>query len=296
MQARRHGSIEDARERATFYAGCMASELAPDPVRSVPALRVPFASGSADASKNEIRDVPVETPIGVVYNSVPYAVMMASPADLVDFVYGFSLTEGVIEQPSDIRSIACVPEKDSVTIEIALSGERFSQHLARKRAMSGRTGCGLCGVTDLADLPRARRRSKGAVAIEAAAMAGALAALDGAQPLNARTRAMHAAAYADARGVLRLVREDVGRHNALDKLIGRMMLDRLDPAQGFAVITSRCSFEMVEKAAAAGFGTLVAISAPTSLAIERAQAHGLSLVALARADYAMAFASADASS
>jgi len=265
-------------------------------VRSVPALRVPFASGSADASKNEIRDVPVETPIGVVYNSVPYAVMMASPADLVDFVYGFSLTEGVIEQPSDIRSIACVPEKDSVTIEIALSGERFSQHLARKRAMSGRTGCGLCGVTDLADLPRARRRSKGAVAIEAAAMAGALAALDGAQPLNARTRAMHAAAYADTRGVLRLVREDVGRHNALDKLIGRMMLDRLDPAQGFAVITSRCSFEMVEKAAAAGFGTLVAISAPTSLAIERAQAHGLSLVALARADYAMAFASADASS
>ncbi|HVB90105.1 MAG TPA: formate dehydrogenase accessory sulfurtransferase FdhD, partial [Beijerinckiaceae bacterium] len=144
--------------------------------------------------------------------------------------------------------------------------------------------------------PRARRRSKGAVAIEAAAMAGALAALDGAQPLNARTRAMHAAAYADTRGVLRLVREDVGRHNALDKLIGRMMLDRLDPAQGFAVITSRCSFEMVEKAAAAGFGTLVAISAPTSLAIERAQAHGLSLVALARADYAMAFASADASS
>ncbi|HUZ67042.1 MAG TPA: formate dehydrogenase accessory sulfurtransferase FdhD [Beijerinckiaceae bacterium] len=267
----------------------MRAAKTPDPVRSVIAHRLEYGAKAGSVAATEMRDVPVEVPIAIVYNSVPYAVMMAAPADLDDFAYGFSLTEGVIASMGDIRSVEQSAEGEAIRLDIALSGDRFSAHLARKRAMSGRTGCGVCGVTDLANLPHAPLRARKAWTFEPEAIAAALGALERAQPLNARTHAMHAAAFADRKGSIALVREDVGRHNALDKLIGRILLDGLDADQGFGLITSRCSFEMVEKAAAAGLRLLVAISAPTSLAIERAQAHGIMLIAVARSDYGLAF-------
>jgi len=154
--------------------------------------------------------------------------------------------------------------------------------------MSGRTGCGLCGIADLGSLPSAGP-APDLRAVRLEAIRAALGALDAAQPLHAATRAVHAAGFADADGQLLAVREDVGRHNALDKLIGALLRASVDPAEGFIVITSRCSFEMVEKAARLGAHTLVAISAPTSLAIDRATKYGMALVALARTDSVQIF-------
>ena len=166
----------------------------------------------------------------------------------------------------------------------SMSSWRLREHLARKRAISGRTGCGVCGIEDLASLPHAALRAAPDVRVALPAIARALGALDAAQVLGAETRAVHAAAWARLDGTLVAVREDVGRHNALDKLIGALMRAGTDPAQGFLVITSRCSFEMVEKAARLGAAVIVAISAPTSLALDRARAHGMTLCAIARSD------------
>ena len=165
----------------------------------------------------------------------------------------------------------------------------MSAYLARKRALSGRTGCGVCGVEDLAHLPRAKTRARKAPKIAPKAIGAALAGLEAAQPLNARTRAVHAAAWCGADGAILRVREDVGRHNALDKLIGALLREGANPNEGFVLITSRCSFEMVVKTAAFGAGTLVSVSAPTSLALETAAECGVELIAIARADGALGF-------
>ena len=210
--------------------------------------------------------------------------MMATPADLEDFAVGFSLSEGVVASADEVGAVSLTVEPGGLRLSVALSPGRLREHLARRRALSGRTGCGVCGIEDLAQLPRARERRGAAPRIEAAAIQRALRALGEAQVLNHRTRAVHAAAWAGLDGTIRTVREDVGRHNALDKLVGALARAGEAPETGFAVITSRCSFEMVEKAAAYGIATLVAISAPTSLALERARHHAMTLVAVARAD------------
>lgn len=235
------------------------------------------------------REIPVETPVELVFGGAPYAVMMASPADLEDFAVGFALTEGVIGSLSDIRAVEIRSGAESARIEIALTGERLQAHLARRRAMSGRTGCGICGVEDLEHLPQAPRRTHVASAPSPHAVGAALRALETAQPLNARTRAVHAAAWCDPSGALIAVREDVGRHNALDKLIGAALRAGVDPDAGFVLITSRCSFEMVGKAAVFGAGALVCVSAPTSLALATAEKAGLHLIAIARGDHATQF-------
>lgn len=236
------------------------------------------------------REIAVEAPLNVLFGGVPFAVMMATPTDMEDFAVGFALTEGIIGASSDIRGVAVERVADGLKVDVTLAGERMTAHLARRRALSGRTGCGLCGVEDLADLPAARRVGAGARPIDPAAVAAALQALDRSQPLNARTRAVHAAAWCDRRGAIVALREDVGRHNALDKLIGALVRAGVSPDDGFFVITSRCSFEMVAKAAVFGAATLVALSAPTSLAIERAAACGIALIAVARPDQAQIFA------
>ncbi|MCJ2080813.1 formate dehydrogenase accessory sulfurtransferase FdhD [Methylobacterium sp. J-090] len=230
------------------------------------------------------RDLAVEMPVNLVYGSVPYAVMMCTPADLVDFAYGFSLTEGIVASADEIRAVTVEDGEGGLRVLVDLAPGRLREHLARKRAISGRTGCGVCGIDDLAALPMAETRADGAVGVGIAAVERALAALGDAQVLNRRTRAVHAAAWANLDGSLVAVREDVGRHNGLDKLIGALIRDRVDPATGFVVITSRCSFEMVEKAANLGASIVVAISAPTSLAIDRARLHGMTLCAIARSD------------
>ena len=241
-----------------------------------------------------MRPVAVETAVNVVYGPVPFAVMMATPNDLEDFAYGFCFTEGVIQHPSDIVGVEIKGEQRGLRLEIALRGDKMQAHLARKRALSGRTGCGLCGIEDLDSLPNATVRFKPDFKLTPSAVGKALRAFAAHQPLNDETRAVHAAAFADLSGNIIAVREDVGRHNALDKLIGALLRIGRNAEDGFIVITSRCSFEMVEKAAIFGARALVAISAPTSLALERAQAHGMILVALARDDYALIFQGCDA--
>lgn len=260
----------------------------PPTSREVEARRVPAGEGRAEEVS---RRVAVEMPVSLVYGFQPYAVMMATPADLEDFAIGFSITEDVIRTTADIRGIQVEEGEGGPVVTIDLVPERLHALLANRRLRNtvGRTGCGVCGVEEVSGLPLAARRDGSAPPIARAAIHRALAGLSGGQPLNAVTRATHAAAWAARDGALQLVREDVGRHNALDKLIGALLRAGADPAEGFVVITSRLSFEMVEKAAAFGAGTVVAISAPTSLALDRARHHGMTLVAIARDDGHMVF-------
>ena len=239
------------------------------------------------------RRIAAEMPIQVLYSDIPFGVMMATPADLEDFAYGFSLTEGVIDASEQIRAIRMRRTDVGLRLDINLVAARLQAHLGRRRAMTGRTSCGLCGIEDLAALPRAAAPTGPAPTVALPAIARALAALDAGQVLNAATRAVHGAAWAGPDGTLFAVREDVGRHNALDKLIGACLRARKSPRDGFVVVTSRASFEMVEKAAAFGSRTLVAISAPTALAIERARALDLTLIGIARRDGITAFHGAE---
>jgi FdhD protein len=244
-------------------------------------------------SRDEDRRVAAEVPVQVMFADVPFAVMMLTPSDLLDFAYGFSLTEGVVETAAEVLDVTVSSGEDGMALRISLVGERLRQHLARKRAMTGRTGCGVCGIDD----PRALRRATAPIGLAPSftleAVARALATLEGRQTLNAATRAVHGAAWVDLTGNIIEIREDVGRHNALDKLIGALLRSEVDPTRGFIVITSRCSFEMVEKAATFGARMLVAVSAPTSLAIARAEALDLTLVAIARRDSVTVFTKAE---
>jgi len=241
------------------------------------------------AHEQGLRDCAVEVPVNIVYAPVPYAVMMATPRDLEDFALGFSVSEGVIDGPADIRSIVVEEVERGLRLVVTLASDKLQRHLARTRNLAGRTGCGLCGVDDLGALPVARAPNHGPGHLLLSSVRRALAALEDRQTLNRLTHALHGAAWADHGGELLLVREDVGRHNALDKLIGALISAGVDPASGFVVITSRCSYEMVEKAAMFGARALVAVSAPTTFAIERAQANAMTLLALARADGAICF-------
>ncbi len=230
------------------------------------------------------RTVPDETPIGISYNDKPYAVLMATPQDVEDLAVGFTLTESIAEI-GDIEDITVEERDEGVAVNLVLKPmAEQSVALARKRSLEGRSSCGLCGVTKLSDTVRALRAVVSGLKVSRSAIHAALTALGDAQVLGRNTRATHAAAWADAQGRLLLVREDVGRHCALDKLIGAAVAEGLTPADAFVVVTSRCSYEMVEKTAMAGIPMLVAISAPTALAIRKAEEAGLTLVALARDD------------
>lgn len=253
--------------------------MPPDP-REEDACYVPFGASPRCVR----RAIAEEVAVAVSFATVPFAVMMMSPADLEDFAVGFSLSEGVIETAEQVRAVRVEPEAGGLRLVIQLAPARLHAHLARTRALVGRTGCGVCGIEDIASLPQARPRRGRPVGLSPAAVARALASLPAWQPLNRATGAAHAAAFAAPSGELRAVREDVGRHNALDKLAGAVLRAGFDPADGFVLLTSRCSFEMVEKAAALGAGALVAISAPTSLALARARAHDITLAGIARPD------------
>jgi FdhD protein len=235
------------------------------------------------------RAIAIEAPIELVIGGSPFAVMMATPIELQDFAYGFLFTEGIVERPGDIRSVDTVESGFGWRLDIALSGEKLKTHFARRRAISGRSGCGLCGVDDLQRLQAPPRSLPSATPVRPEAIGAALAALEFRQPLNALTRAVHGAAWCGLDGRIALIREDVGRHNALDKAIGAVWRAGGDGREGFFLITSRCSFEMVAKAAIFGAGTLVSLSAPTSLALERARTFGVAVIAVARADGAIAF-------
>jgi FdhD protein len=228
-----------------------------------------------------------ETPVALVYNGISHAVMMASPADLEDFALGFSVSEGIADDKSDIGEIETVAVDQGIEVRIELSSRAFWRLKERRRTLAGRTGCGLCGVDSLEQTVRVMQPVTADVKVSLDGIHRALDNLPEAQVNNRATRSMHAAAFATAQGELRLVREDVGRHNALDKLIGALLRGDIDPASGVCLITSRCSYEMVQKAVVTGFPILAAVSAPTLMARRLAEAHNLTLIALARHDSAV---------
>jgi len=245
--------------------------------RSVPLLRV--GGGEAEAAQ---RSVPDERPVAFVYNETPYTVMMATPADLEDFALGFSLAEGILKRASEFGGVTVLEAPAGLELDIAIPERRARMLDARPRNMAGRTGCGLCGIQSLGQAVRPLPvQTAAGPKVTASAILRAVESLPAAQPLNRQVHAVHGAAWCALDGSIRLLREDVGRHNALDKLVGARARSN-DETPGFCVITSRLSVEMVQKAATVGIAILVALSAPTTLALEQAEAAGLTLVAGAR--------------
>jgi FdhD protein len=230
------------------------------------------------------RSIPEETAVALTYNGGTYAVMMTTPRDLEDFAVGFSLSEGVIDSSSDIDSLDIMPLDDGVELRMWLGRPKAARLQERRRHIAGPTGCGLCGIESIAEAMRpaavvghGRRFSPQQVMV-------AMQGLPSRQKLNIETRAVHAAAFwNDASGIVAL-REDVGRHNALDKLSGALARGSIEAGEGIILLTSRVSVEMVQKSAAIGASVMVSVSAPTALAVRMADAAGITLAAIARAD------------
>ncbi|MGO1068647.1 formate dehydrogenase accessory sulfurtransferase FdhD [Lysobacter sp. CA199] len=228
--------------------------------------------------------IAAEVPVALIYNATPFAVMMATPEDLADFALGFSLSEGIVARAEELRVEEISTSLEGVSVQLTVPAERAAALEQRRRNLQGRSGCGVCGTESIEAVLRPPPRVADSAPLHARALQRALRELRLRQPLNALTGATHAAGWADAGGRVLLVREDVGRHNALDKLIGALSAAGFDPARGFAVVTSRASYEMAMKAAQAGIPLLAAISAPTALAIALAQSAHLTLIGFARDD------------
>ena len=224
-----------------------------------------------------------ETPVALIYNGLAHVVMMASPIELEDFALGFSLSEGIVERVEEVHAIETDEVSDGIAVYVDIDRNRYLPLEAQRRNLAARTSCGLCGTETIDQAVRHPPVVGRGVHITAAALQRAFSELGARQPLNATTGAVHAAAWALADGQIVSVREDVGRHNALDKLIGGLARAGTPLEQGFALITSRASFEMAQKAATVGITLLAAISAPTGLAIRLAEETGLTLVGFTRA-------------
>ncbi|MBN9222677.1 MAG: formate dehydrogenase accessory sulfurtransferase FdhD [Mesorhizobium sp.] len=239
------------------------------------------ATGTAAAN----RMVPEETPVAFSFAGTTHAVMMASPADFEDFALGFSLTEGIIGEPEEIEAIEVEDHGAGIDIQIRLKDQANTRFEARRRRLAGPVGCGLCGIESIEEAMRsvdAVGASK--LTLDADDIARSVRLLSKLQPLHSETGAVHAAGfYIPGKGVV-MAREDVGRHNALDKLAGALAKAGMDGASGAVVVTSRVSVEMVQKTAAIGSAFIIAVSAPTALAIRTAEAAGMTLVALVRGD------------
>jgi FdhD protein len=249
-----------------------------------PVVRVPCSIWRATGTTEGERAIPEETAIAFTFNTASYAVMMATPQDLEDFAVGFALTEGVVSTLDAIDTIEVVEEEIGIELRVWLKAKDAAEFLGRRRKMAGPTGCGLCGVESLIEAMRPPPQvGKGRVLTPNQIMA-AVDSLAARQELNRETRAVHAAGFWDPARKLVAVREDVGRHNALDKLAGALARDGATAEQGLVVLTSRVSVEMVQKSAAIGAPVIAAVSAPTALAVRMADACGMTLVAIARRD------------
>ena len=250
---------------------------------SIPAgtRRVPVLRGAARPAEDGVAD---EVPIALEYNGISHAVMLATPLDLEDFALGFSLTEEIIDSRADVRELDVVAGCGGMTVQLEIASSCFARLKDKRRSLAGRTGCGLCGAESLPQAVQRPAPLQTDVRFSAAAVSQAMQALNGRQPLRDATGATHAAGFADAQGQVLLVREDVGRHNALDKLVGAIVSAQLRAQDGFIVITSRASYEMAGKTVRAGSALLAAVSGVTGLAIELAHDAQLSLIGFARGE------------
>jgi FdhD protein len=249
-----------------------------------PAIPVRSRKVMAGTESDHARSVPAEVPVAFVYDGTTYAVMMASPSDLEDFAVGFSLAEGIVAAPEEIEGLQVVEQDKGLELRIWLAPDRRRNLAERRRRLAGPTGCGLCGVESLEAAVPSCPRVAAAPTVTRQDVTAALAALEPAQALNRMTRAVHGAGFWTRQRGLVALAEDVGRHNALDKLVGRLHREGILVSDGIVVLTSRVSVEMVQKAAVAGAPVVVAVSAPTALALDTADQAGITLVAIARAD------------
>jgi FdhD protein len=250
-----------------------------DPVRTVD--RQVWRDGSVNEGA---RTIPEETALALTYNGGTYAVMMGTPRDLRDFAIGFSLSEGIIQSPDDIDTLDIVDLDDGIELRMWLAPSRADRLSERRRHIAGPTGCGLCGIDSIAEAIRPAAIVAQGRSFAPREIMTAMQSVPPLQQINIETRAVHAAAFwMPARGIVAL-REDVGRHNALDKLAGAVAQERVAAGEGMVLLTSRISVEMVQKAAAMGAPLMVAVSAPTALAVRMADAASITLAAIARAD------------
>lgn len=244
--------------------------------------------GLADPGDRDLsRTIPVEAPISIEYNGIGYAVMMATPAELQAYAVGFTLSEALVDRAEEIEGIDVHNIDGGWIVRVSLPSARMEAVVERARTRVSESSCGLCGIENIEQILRPLPVIDTRISTTRAAIARALAALRDHQPLGQATGAVHAAAFCTTDGDILSAHEDVGRHNALDKLIGTLALRGMDIRTGFILLSARCSYELVEKTVRAGCPMLVTISAPTSLAVERAVASGLTLVSLARTDSAL---------
>ena len=251
----------------------------PTPTRRV--VRKAWRAGGLASGE---RTIPEETAIAFTYNGSSYAVMMATPQDLEDFAFGFSLTEGVINSPDQIESLQIIEQPIGIELRMRLTEPHATAFRERRRYLAGPTGCGLCGIESLSEAMRTPATITDDTAIAPEEIMTALEMLHDRQSINQATRAVHGAAYYRGGAGLVALREDIGRHNAPDKLAGALARGGVARRGGVGILTSRLSVELVQKAAAIGIPVLVAVSAPTALAVRTAEASGITLVAIARGD------------
>lgn len=247
--------------------------------RSYPAQR--SAGGAVVACSETLAE---EVPLALVYNGISYAVMLATPADIEDFALGFSLSECIIGRAGEILDLEIVERNTGIEVQMQVTAERAQALKLHRRSLAGRTGCGLCGTESLEQLARRSSRVDSSAMLAEGAVTRALSQLQGRQQLFGLTGAVHAAAWCDAIGTIDLLREDVGRHNALDKMIGAMARERRSFDGGFVLMTSRASYEIVQKSAAVGIAVVAAVSAPTGMAVRVAVDSGVTLVGFARGE------------
>jgi formate dehydrogenase accessory protein FdhD len=245
-----------------------------------------FTSISTSNVQRVRASIAEEVPVAFVYGQRTHAVMMATPSDLEDLAVGFTLSERIVERAADIGGVTVSRHSRGIELTIDVPASAVDHLVARSRALAGRTGCGICGVEAIDDAVRVPARVSSALTVRAEAVWQAASALDANQPLNRDTHAIHGAAWANASGDLRIAREDVGRHNALDKVLGALSRAGVSHEDGFLLVTSRASFELVQKAAVFGVPIFAAVSRPTELAVRVAEAAGICLLGLVRGESA----------